>query len=66
MADMKKVAKHMIRMEAVRDGVLDEQSAGVATWWADLVVTLIDELPPATAPRIAELIVDYVTDGDDG
>lgn len=66
MADMKKIAKHLIQMEAVRDGEHHAETSGTIDWWADLVIEILDDLPPGTTPRIAQLVVDYIVGVEDG
>lgn len=66
MADMKKIAKHLIRTEAERSGLLGPDAQAVADSWADLMLKVVDSLTDSTAAVIAELVVDYLTDDDDG
>lgn len=63
MSNMDRVARHLVRAEAWKD---TEAEAVTAQWWADLVIEILDELPPATAPRISELVIDYMLGVDDG
>lgn len=61
MRDIQAIAKHMIATEAEKDESLDIATAG---WWSELILRIVNELPPATAPRISELIVDYIVGGE--
>lgn len=58
-----RIAKHMVGAESEKDVALE---AVTAEWWATLVLEILDELPPATEPRISELVIEYMLGVDDG
>lgn len=58
MADMNKIAKHMVRSGADVETFADPGST--ASWWAGLVTEILD-LSPVSESRIAELVISYIT-----
>lgn len=60
---LKRIAKSLIDAEVNADEGGELVTAG---WWGALVERILDDLPPATEPRIAGLIINYLLGEDDG
>lgn len=60
---LKRIAKAMVGAEVDKD---ESNEMVTAQWWADLVKLILDDLPPATEPRISGLVIDYILGEEDG
>lgn len=65
MATPIRIAKQLISGEVIRTDSISHDEGLTAQYWANLVELILDELPPATLPRICDLVIDYMVGEDD-
>lgn len=65
MRSLKQIADRLIHAEIDKAKCVSMDEGETAEFWGGLVSVIINDLPPATEGRIAEVVLDYLIGDDD-